>query len=377
MTNLLPAPVRPCLHVSVIGTVGVPARYGGFETLVENLAIQASHMANDIDLTIYCSAKTYPERSPTFHGARLRYVPLNANGAQSIFYDIWSLAAAVYSRSDVVLVLGVSGGMGIPLFRLFGGSHIITNVDGIEWKREKWKGLSRWILRASERIAAKHSHAVVADNDHIADHIRESYGVACETIAYGGDHALVPQEDFTGFGDLPDDYGLSICRIEPENNIRMIVEAFERAQVPLVMVGNWNASAYGRQIREKFGQQPQLRLLDPIYDLKVLKALRNRARFYVHGHSAGGTNPSLIEAMHFHRDILAFDCGFNRATTENCALYFQDGTRLEALLGDVRAGTVALVEGTMKEIAKRRYTWAVVARQYFELMRRASADRCS
>lgn len=370
-----PSTAPPKLQVSVIGSVGVPARYGGFETLVENLTIQAPQMAGEIALTIYCSARTYPERTPAFHGARLRYVPLNANGAQSIPYDIWSLASAVFSRADVVLVLGVSGALAIPLFRILGSSRIVTNVDGIEWKREKWKGLSRWILRVSERAAAKYSHAVIADNDHIAAHIRESYGVVCKTIPYGGDHALLPQEATTGFGDLPDGYGLTICRIEPENNIRMIVEAFALARAPLVMIGNWNASAYGQHIREEFGHLPQLRLLDSIYDLSILKALRNRARFYVHGHSAGGTNPSLIEAMHFHRDILAFDCGFNRATTENCALYFQDSAGLEALLSALNPGKAAISEGVMKEIAERRYTWAVVARQYYDLIRSAAPVR--
>ncbi|MFG6581117.1 DUF1972 domain-containing protein [Sulfitobacter sp. 1A13191] len=361
------------ISVAVIGSVGVPAKYGGFETLVENLAKQAPHMVNDVELTIYCSGKSYPERKLEFHGAMLRYVPLNANGVQSIPYDIWSLSSAVFSRSDVVLVLGVSGAIVIPLFRLFGRSQIVTNVDGIEWKREKWKGLSRWFLRVSERIAAKYSHAVIADNDHIASHIRESYGVSCETIPYGGDHASLPQENPSELGELPEGFGLTICRIEPENNIHMILEAFSKTQMPLVMVGNWNVSSYGRELRNRFGQAAQLRLLDPIYDLSILKALRNRAKFYVHGHSAGGTNPSLIEAMHFHRDIFAFDCGFNRATTENCALYFRDSFELETLLNALVQGKASIAEGAMKEIADRRYTWSVVARQYLDLMHNVSS----
>lgn len=363
------------LNVAVIGSVGVPARYGGFETLAENLAIAAPQMAGDIALTIYCSARVYPDRSPQFHGARLRYVPFNANGVQSIPYDIWSLASAVFSRADVVLVLGVSGALAIPLFRLLGRSRIVTNVDGIEWKRDKWRGLSRWILRASERVAAKYSHVVIADNDHIAAHIQESYGVACATIPYGGDQAMLAQAATTGLGDLPEGYALTICRIEPENNIRMIVEVFARAEVSLVMVGNWAASAYGQQIRKEFGHLPHLRLLDPIYDLSILKALRGRARVYVHGHSAGGTNPSLIEAMHIHRDILAFDCGFNRATTENRALYFHDGEGLEALLNALAIGRAGVAAGVMKEIAERRYTWGVVAGQYFDLFYDAARKR--
>ena len=280
------------LRLSIIGSVGVPGRYGGFETLVENLAVLAPGLAPDMELTIYCSARSYPQRAATFHGAKLRYLPLQANGAQSIPYDILSLAAAVLSRADVVLVLGVSGAVAIPLFRRLGGAKIVTNVDGIEWKREKWRGLSRWILRLSERLAARHSHAVIADNDHIAAHIRNSYGVDCETIAYGGDHVLAPEADPARLHDLPARYALSICRIEPENNVRMILEAFaSRPTVPLVLIGNWAASDYGRDLRKTFGTLPHLCLLDPIYDLARLKAIRLQARFYVHGHSAGGPIP--------------------------------------------------------------------------------------
>jgi len=359
----------PKLRLAVIGSVGVPASYGGFETLVENLVKQAPHMVPDIQLTIYCSAKNYPERAPEYHGARLRYVPLNANGAQSIPYDIWSLAWAVFSRADVVLVLGVSGAVAIPLFRLFGHSRIVTNLDGIEWKREKWSGLSRWILRISERIAAKNSDVVIADNAHIAEHVRTSYGVGCETIPYGGDHTLRPQESVNGLETLPDGFALTICRIEPENNIRMIVESFARAETSLVMIGNWDASDYGRKVREAYGHFPRINLWDPIYDIAVLKAIRKRATLYVHGHSAGGSNPSLIEAMHFHRDIFAFDCGFNRATTEDSALYFSDSKALDSLLVSYEAGGKTLAKGSMKEIASRRYTWEIVAKQYFDLVR--------
>ena len=366
---------QPKLRLSLIGSVGVPARYGGFETLVENLAAAAQSMAEDIELTIYCSANAYPERIPAFCGAQLRYVPFKANGLQSIVYDIWSLAAAVLSRADVVVVLGVSGALAIPFFRVFGRSCIITNVDGIEWNREKWRGISRWVLRISELLAARYSHIVIADNDHIAAHIHECYGITCETIPYGGDHVLVQCEAAFSSCDLPNGFGLTICRIEPENNVRMILEAFAQAKAPLVIIGNWNASAYGQGLRNEFGSLEFLHLLDPIYDLPLLKVIRTRARFYVHGHSAGGTNPSLIEAMHLHRCILAFDCGFNRATTENLALFFRTSTDLVALLSELDKGNASIAEGAMKEIADRRYTWAVVAQKYFNLVRHAANSK--
>lgn len=358
------------MKVAIIGSVGVPARYGGFETLVDNLSRYHEARGIDCDLVVYCSGKIYDERRERYHGASLRYIPLNANGAQSLLYDLWSLASAWRRGADVILVLGVSGAIGIPLLRLFSSARIVTNVDGIEWKRAKWQGLSRWFLRLSERVASKWSHSVIADNVEIARYISGAYGVECSVIPYGGDHVLQmqPSTSMAELG-LPPRYALSICRIEPENNVDMIVEAFaQQGVLPLVFVGNWESSAYGRQIRRNYAGTAHLHLLDPIYDAVTLSTLRNNATIYIHGHSAGGTNPSLVEAMHCHDIILAFDCGFNRATTEDAAEYFVSIDQLLRLLERITAGDLTPRLGAMKEIADRRYCWPVIARQYFELL---------
>ncbi len=132
---------------------------------------------------------------------------------------------------------------------------------------------------------------------------------------------------------LPEKYAFSVCRIEPENNVHLIADAFARQDaIALVMVGNWNNSEYGRSIRTRYAACDHLYLLDPIYDSGKLKSLRAKAVLYVHGHSAGGTNPSLVEAMHFGKSIFAFDCNFNRATTEGKALFFRDGEELMRLI---------------------------------------------
>jgi glycosyltransferase involved in cell wall biosynthesis len=171
---------------------------------------------------------------------------------------------------------------------------------------------------------------------------------------------------------LPEDYAFSVCRIEPENNIHSMLEAFSKlADLPLVIVGNWNNSDYGRDMRQKYAGYKNLLLLDPIYSLGKLKTLRSHARLYVHGHSAGGTNPSLVEAMHFAKPILAFDCGYNRCTTEGKALYFADADSLQKLLRETQEFSIEQVGHDMLEIAQRRYTWDVVAKQYFDLIERA------
>lgn len=355
--------------ISIIGTVGVPASYGGFETLVENLV--KYHQINLLSdrLVVYCSGKSYSIKEPQFLSARLKYVPIKANGVQSIAYDIVSLLSAILHRNDVVLVLGVSGAIALPLVRLFFSVRIITNIDGIEWRREKWKGLVRRFLRFSEKVAVRYSHDVIADNAAIAAYVKAAYGKDCHVIAYGGDHAVRVEGHQLEEYCLPEHYAFAVCRIEPENNVHMVLEAFAlQSMFSLVLVGNWNNGEYGRQLRERYSAVTHLYLLDPIYDLHKLKTLRSQAALYVHGHSAGGTNPSLVEAMHFGCPVIAFDCDFNRATTENMALYFNNSASLYHQIDRFNSENFDCIGNAMLEIARRCYTWDVVGCEYFKLM---------
>ena len=354
--------------VAILGTVGVPANYGGFETLVENLVHYHLAQALSYDVTVYCSSKSYEEHPSSYLSAKLKYIPLQANGAQSIAYDMWSLLSAMW-RSDVILLLGVSGATILPLIRLLSSAKIVTNIDGIEWRREKWQGLAKWFLRFSEKIAVRFSHEVIADNGGIAEYVKETYGVDAHVIAYGGDHAVSVEAQSVEDLTIPQKYAFSVCRIEPENNVHMIVEAFaKQSDLPLVMVGNWKSSNYGRNLQQKYHQTGRVMLLDPIYDIGKLKTLRANAALYVHGHSAGGTNPSLVEAMHFGMPIVAFDCVFNRCTTENKAFYFDSVEALNAFILTLMEKQTTKMGRDLQDVANRRYTWSVVAEQYFHLL---------
>jgi len=355
--------------IALLGTVGIPASYGGFETLAENLA--RFHQVNQLPgkLAVYCSAKSYPDGPNSFLGAELRYVDLNANGVSSVAYDIVSLFSAVRQRSNIILLLGVSGAIALPLLRLVSRARIVTNIDGIEWKREKWTGLARGFLRLSERIAVQFSHEVIADNGGIAAHIAETYGRNCHVIAYGGDHALRAQPRPYEGERMPGQYALALCRIEPENNVGMILEAFvERQEMPLVFVGNWNNSDFGRALRQRYASLEHLHLLDPIYDLDILHTVRSNAAIYVHGHSAGGTNPSLVEMMHFGLPILAYDCVFNRHTTDEKALWFKDSASLGVTIAALTPTVMEQAGSEMKRIAQERYTWSTIGQAYFSLL---------
>lgn len=172
-------------QVAIIGTQGVPARYGGFESLVENII--GENCPADIHYTVFCSSKDLSSRDSSYKGCSLKYIPLHANGSQSIPYDIISLCKAVRGY-DVVLVLGVSGCSFLPIFRLFFRKRLIINIDGLEHRRDKWGRVARWILRFSESMAVRYADVVISDNKGIQDYVRETYHKESALIAYGGDH---------------------------------------------------------------------------------------------------------------------------------------------------------------------------------------------
>ncbi len=346
------------MNICIIGSVGIPASYGGFETLAERLVD-----TREAKFTVYCSKKHYQEYPKKYKTADLVYIPFDANGASSIIYDIFSMLHALISGHKNFLVLGVSGAIFLPILSCFPKVKIITNIDGIEWRREKWKGLIKTFLKFSESLAVRFSSQVVSDNDSITNYISEEYQSSCKTIAYGGDHAFKSMNNvrLDYIFDTSAPFALSICRIEPENNVHLILEAFLEATLPIVFIGNWEKSTYGRALYKKYKDKINITLLKPIYCLDTLYAFRSACSVYVHGHSAGGTNPSLVEMMHFGKPIIAYDCVFNRATMEEQGYYFSNVNNLSEIID----GYLNLSGGDhLLSIAKRRYTWEIVRKQY-------------
>lgn len=349
------------MKICIIGSVGVPASYGGFETLAERL-IETDH----VKFRVYCSAKHYNNRISKYKNAELVYIPIDANGISSIIYDSFSMLHALISGHKNFLVLGVSGAIFFPILTLFPKIKIITNIDGIEWKRKKWNRLAKYFLKFSEYLAIKFSSQIVSDNDAITSYISQEYNTNCKTISYGGDHAFIqnPHKTLDANINISSPYALSICRIEPENNIHIILDAFVKINLRVIFVGNWNNSEYGRGLLNKYQDINNIILLNPIYCLDNLHVLRSSCSVYIHGHSAGGTNPSLVEIMHFAKPVVAFDCSFNRASMENKGNYFSCSKTLVSILEEFNK----LGSGDeMAEIAMRRYTWKNVRKQYLQL----------
>lgn len=352
--------------IAVIGTVGLPANYGGFETLTDHLV---RNLGEEYDMTVYCSKKKYtPDQRPKkYLNAKLKFLPFNANGIQSIIYDSISIMHALF-YADVLLILGVAGAWMLPFVKIFTRKKIIISIDGIEWKRDKWNFLAKCYLWWAEKIAVKYSHIDISDNESIQDYTAYRYGSLSRIIEYGADHTLIVKptiNDKKEYPFLKMPYAFKVCRIEPENNVHEILAAF--SQLPkhtIVIIGNWENSVYGRSLRQQYSTSSNIIMLNPIYNQRTLDMIRGNAFVYIHGHSAGGTNPSLVEAMFLKLPVVAYGVSYNKTTTEGKALYFQDASELKKIIENVKLRQLKDVSAMMKEIANRRYTWKVIAEKY-------------
>lgn len=354
------------IKVAVVSTVGVPACYGGYETLVDNLLTYKRN--DDIKYQIYCSSPSYKDKLKEYKGATLKYLPFKANGAQGIIYDSISLFHA-YMTCDVIMSLGTVGCFWLPLLKFFSKKKVIVNLDGVDDKREKWGVIPRIVIGGARKIAAKYADLIIGDNKAIQDYICQTFGRKSILIEYGGDNASPYYDEMRlqEYGLKAGDYTFKVARIEPENKIDVILEAFSMLpKEKLLIVGNWNANDFGRRLYERYSSFKNIYMLPPIYETKAINLLRSNCKLYIHGHSAGGTNPSLVEAMYLGLPIIASDVVYNRATTEDQAIYFKDSSDLVNKVIDIinNPDKLKCLGRRMKSIADRRYTWEIITDKY-------------
>lgn len=352
-------------RISIIGTNGLPGRYGGWDQLLEHFT---KLLQEDFEIVVFKS-KNHPIKGlKEYNGARLYTLPFKANGAQSVIYDIYSMFLSVLWRQDVLVVLGTSGCICFPLLRLFGVKTVL-NPDGAEWKRTKWNSIVQKFLYYSEKVGVKNATRVISDNKVIHDSLKSDYKVESDIIAYGGNHVIKkegPNVMLSSLNINPDTYAFKVCRIVPENNIDLILEAFSKLNVNLIIVGNWDNSAYGIATKVKYSQYRNIHLLDPIYDQDKLDSLRSNCRYYIHGHSVGGTNPSLVEAMSLGLCCIVFGVNYNMVTTDNLALYFDDSQELVLALSQLESDESLRdkIKSDLEKYARVNYNWSKIISGY-------------
>jgi glycosyltransferase involved in cell wall biosynthesis len=223
-------------------------------------------------------------------------------------------------------------------------------------------------LLFSERIACGFADEIVTDNRILKEYVKIRYNRSSRLIEYGADHTkrrLIEDKDLEKYPFLRHPYGFKVTRIEPENNIHLVLEAFSKLpNQHFVLVGNWDENRYGKLLRERYTHYKNLHLLDPIYKIENLDVLRSNAQFYVHGNSAGGTNPSLVEAMYLKLPVIAFDAIFNRVTTNNQAIYFNHVEELYRIISRIDKYPLYAVAENLKMIANKQYTWKNISNRY-------------
>lgn len=351
--------------VHIVGTHGVPAKYGGFETLADFIC---QELGKEYNITVYCNAHKYPDRPKEYHGAKLKYLKLDASGFKGIFYDVITYFQSLFS-ADVILYLSpVGSGFMTPLKFLFGKKVVINHGGLNEWEREKLSTFQKRWAKFNHRVAAKCADVNVADNKLYQVSLKENFNADSIVIRYGGDHVnhIPASADLKKkYPFVAEKYAVSVSRAQVDTNIHLVLEAFEQfSDYKIVLVSNWNVSKYGIELKNKYQNHPNMILLDAIYDKKELDFVRGNAYVYIHSHSRCGTAPSLVEAMNLENAIISYDVPTNRETTQNKAIFFQNADDLATVLSQLDDKAIDENKKIMRTIASENYTWNTIANQY-------------
>lgn len=311
------------MKVAIVGTRGIPANYGGFETFAQELAIVMAK--SDMSVCVYCD-KSDTRAPESFKGIELHYASTTKTKNPLLYYYVTIKAAL--KTSDIVLVTGTGGSL-FYFLNIFKRKIIVTNCDGVESRRAKWSFLKKTFIRITEFFAMKYSRAIISDSQGIEKYLKEKYSKKIHgkihTIEYGAViNTTEDQSALQKFKLNPDEYYLVVSRLEPENNIHLIIDGYKKSKTdrPLIIVGNLQEKAYVQELQSHASDS--IRFIGGVYDPDELATLRKFCFVYVHGHSVGGTNPSLIEALGSGNICLCHDNEFNREVTESKMFYFDE-----------------------------------------------------
>lgn len=357
-------------RVLILGTRGIPAAHGGFETFAEKLALYLG--TRGWRVTVYCQndVEAVSERfvTDTWQGAERVHVQVARAGAPGTIEFDWHSIRHAATQDGVCLVLGYNTAALLAVLRAK-GKTILINMDGIEWRRPKWSLPVRCWFYLNEWIGAHLGHRLVADHPAIADHLATRRNRdAIVTIPYGGDEVnAAPVAPIEAMGLVPGAYLVSIARLEPDNNILPIVSAFSRRprQAKLVVLGELkDDNPY--HVAVKAAASADVIFPGAIYDKATVQALRYHARAYCHGHMVGGTNPSLVESLWCGSAVLAHRNVFNTWTAGLDQFFFDDTDECDEMIGRILMDDIAVARArrAARAQAAARFAWAHVLADY-------------
>jgi len=358
----------------ILGTRGLPAKHGGFETFCEKLSLYL--VAQGWTVIVYCQedgAGAITEGE--WKGVNLINIPIEKNGAAGTVLFDWKATKHALGQKGLFLTLGYNTAVFNVLQRVKGQVNVI-NMDGIEWKRDKWGGIAKAWFWLNERAGCWIGNHLVADHpkikDHLATRVKDS---KITMIPYGGDR--VNEADPTALADYdlePHGFSVVIARPEPENSFLQVVKAFssKRRNHKLVVLGNFTPekNEYHKRVMDAAGEE----VIFPgaIYEAAVVRALRFFSRFYIHGHQVGGTNPSLVEALGAGCSVIAHNNHFNRWVAGDAAVYFDDehdcAKLFEKYLRDDHSHLIAAMKAESTRRFNEKFTWENILSQYEKLL---------
>ncbi|HFI0935120.1 TPA: beta 1-4 rhamnosyltransferase Cps2T [Streptococcus suis] len=377
-------------HIFIIGSRGLPAQYGGFETFVEQLV--SNQVSPTIRYHVACLSDSSHHQHTEYKGADCFTInPPKLGPARVIAYDMMAISYALdlvkaqQMERPIFYILGNTiGGFIAPFAKKIHsvGGTLFVNPDGLEWKRTKWSKPVQSYLKYAEKAMAKHADLLIADNEGIENYIQEAYpGTHTRFIAYGTDLSPTDYQsdseavlNFFGQWNVKEkEYYLIIGRFVPENNYLTAIKEFMASDTKrdLVIVANYEGSAYFQKLEEEtdFSRDKRIKFVGTVYDTNLLKYLRNQCRAYIHGHEVGGTNPSLLEALAQTNENLVLGVDFNQKVALDGARYWtKEPGNLSQLINRIDQEAEALNMGRIaKNHMKNAYTWDKIVREYEEL----------
>lgn len=349
------------MRIGLLGTRGIPNRYGGFEEFAEQVCKYWADAGHEV--FVYCE-KDLTKEVFEYNNVKQVFIKTSSFSAiAQIYYDYCCTKDALKRDLDVIYHAGYATSVlsNILLKSKLDG-RLVYNMDGLEWKRSKFNRITRALTKKLEKAAAKSGAKLVSDNKGIQKYLITEYGSRSTLIEYGADIIDVDVKIFKGY---PEVFDLVIARFEPENHIEEIVKVYEKNKdKTLVLVSNKNTNLY-RKLFRRIENAENIIFNGPIYNKEELAYLKIHCRYYIHGHSVGGTNPSLVEALAAGCNILVHDNEFNKDVVSHYAHFWSDENALEKLI------PINLQRLTSKESQKKycaeRFSWNVIAQKHLDL----------
>jgi glycosyltransferase involved in cell wall biosynthesis len=358
------------MKLAILGTRGIPANYGGFETFAEELSVRLA--ARGHDLTVYGRSNNIRYKGTEYKGVKLVILPtIGTKHLDTVFHTFLSVFHAILQRFDAVLICNAANAVFAIVPRVT-GTPVALNVDGIERKRKKWGIAGRTYYQISEYLATWIPSVIITDAAVIREYYLKRYGASSKMIAYGAECTRqMTTQVHQRLGVNPRTYVLYVSRLEPENNAHLVIQAFERVKtsMPLLIVGD---APYAHEYIAALKSTSDTRVMFPgaLYGMDY-RELQSHAYVYVHATEVGGTHPALIEAMGAGNCVIVYDTPENREVVGDCGLFFSSGTELTNLLQKA-IDSPQLVDSFREKAqarARKQYSWDAIADEYEALFR--------